>query len=146
MKYIYTGVFFDAAELDKIVDEITKTRLFRMIENPHVTFAFKPSRVNPALFGQEATFEITGYACDGKNQGVQVFMRVSKSSELMHEFNLIQNPHITISVAEDGKPVDTGKMTFKPFYVESEPLTITGKYGGFCNGKVYYGEESNNDK
>ena len=144
MKYIYTGVFFDAAELDKIVDEITKTRLFRLIENPHVTFAFKPSRVNPDLFGQKAEFVIVGYACDGKNQGLQVAMRVSESMALYQEFRLIGNPHITVSVSEDGKPVDTGNMTFKPLFNE---LIISGTYGGFCNGKVYYGkEESNNDK
>lgn len=56
----------------------------------------------------------------------------------MHEFNLIQNPHITISVAEDGKPVDTGKMTFKPL---PEPLTIKGKYGGFISGGLYDGRK-----
>ena len=133
--YIYTGVFFDYNELQALVDKITQTRLFRSINNPHVTFAFRPSRINPALLGQKAEFEIIGYACDGKNQGLQVTMRVSGSTELYQEFRLIENPHITVSVSEDGKPVDTGKMTF---IRTLEPLTITGRYGGFVDGKVVF--------
>lgn len=142
MKYIYTGVFFDQEELQNVIDKITKTRLYRVIDNPHITFAFRPSKIDPALFGKKATFNIIGYACDENNQGVSVYLHVTESSELLKEFLTISNPHVTISVSEIGKPVNTGKLDFIPLNrINSElvgNLEITGTYGGFIGAKVDY--------
>ena len=142
MAYIYTGVFFYQEELQNAIDKITKTRLYRVIDNPHITFAFRPSRIDPVLFGKKATFNIVGYACDENNQGVSVCLHVTESSELAKEFLAISNPHITISVSEIGKPVNTGKLDFIPLNrINSEivgNLEITGTYGGFIGAKVDY--------
>jgi len=145
MAYIYTGVFFDQEELQNIIDKITKTRLYRVIDNPHITFAFRPSKIDPALFGKKATFNIIGYACDENNQGVSVCLHTTESNDLAKEFFTISNPHITISVSKIGKPVNTGKLDFIPLNrINSElvgSLEITGTYGGFDGAKVDYSSE-----
>ena len=42
-------------------------------------------------------------------------------------------PHITISVGNEGKPVNTKKLLFE----EIKPIEMAGKYGGFTKwGKV----------
>lgn len=130
MRYIYTGVFFKLNDLIKSFDRfINAARLSNTIQNPHVTFTYKPTRVNENLFGIPIKFEVIGYACDGKNQGLQV-RAVTIHNSLQEEYNEIPHPHITISVSEDGKPVDTGKLNFQPV---EKPFYIIGKYGAFTN-------------
>lgn len=133
MKYIYTGVFFELDDLiNKFNNNIHAARLSNTIQNPHVTFTYKPTQVNEDLFGTPTKFEVIGYACDGKNQGFKVRAATIHKS-LRDEYENIENPHITISVSEDGKPVDTGKLDFH--FVE-KPFFITGHYGAFSNEGV----------
>ncbi len=135
MKYIYTGVFFDAAELsEKFAKYVGEETLSNIIKNPHVTFTFKPSSVDTRLLGKEVGFNVTGYACDGKNQGLSVEVSVIHGY-LSSEYQTIKHPHITISVSEDGKPVDTGKLCFTPL---SEPFEIIGRYGVFTDKGAFF--------
>lgn len=128
-KYIYIGIFVDYDTLQKFVnDNITKDRLSRVIEKPHVTFAFRPKEYNPDLIGKLVMLKVVGYACDGRNQGLQVMMEETSNPEILAEFKKIKNPHITLSTSADGKPVDTGKMKFKPI---NNPFYIIGTYDGF---------------
>ena len=128
-KYIYIGIFVDYDTLQKFVnDNITKDRLSRVIEKPHVTFAFRPKEYNPDLIGKLVMLKVVGYACDSKNQGLQVMMEETSNPEILAEFKKIKNPHITLSTSADGKPVDTGKMKFKPI---NNPFYIIGTYDGF---------------
>lgn len=128
-KYIYLGIFVDFITLQMFTNNnITKERLPRPIVNPHVTFAFKPTEYNPDLIGKLAMLKVVGYACDGKNQGLQVEMEESSVPEILAEFKKIENPHITLSVSNEGKPVDTGKLKFEPI---EKPFYIMGTYKGF---------------
>lgn len=141
MKNIYTGVFFDSSELnDLFAKHIRKPKLSNVIENPHVTFTFKPTDVMYGLLGTPIRFDVIGYACDGVNQGLQV-----KTSDnmwwdkrhvpLFDEYQTIENPCITISVSEDGRPVDTGNLEFEPL---SEPFEIVGDYGIFTDKGILF--------
>ena len=136
MKYIYTGVFFDLSELSnkfvKFASFIEEETLSNIIKNPHVTFTYKPKDVRKDLLGKPARFRVIGYACDGKNQGLQVEV-LSIHSSLLSEYGTIKVPHITISVSEDGRPVDTGKLDFKPISV---PFEVVGTYGAFTDEGV----------
>ena len=135
MKYIYTGVFFDSSELaHEFGVFIGKKTLSNIIENPHVTFTYKPkdADVKEDLFGVPVKFKVVGYACDGKNQGLQVDV-LAMNGSLESEYNSIKAPHITISVSEDGRPVDTGKLNFEPV---STPFVLVGHYGAFTNKGV----------
>ena len=128
-KYIYIGIFVDFINLQMFTnDNITKERFPRLIMKPHVTFAFRPTEYNPDLIGKLAMLKVVGYACDGKNQGLQVMMEETSNPEILAEFKKIKNPHITLSTSEDGKPVDTGKMKFEPI---DNPFYIIGTYDGF---------------
>jgi len=128
-KYIYIGIFVDYDTLQKFVnDNITKDKLSRVIDKPHVTFAFRPKEYNPDLIGKLVMLKVVGYACDGKNQGLQIEMDNTSIPEILAEFKKIKNPHITLSTSEDGKPVDTGKMKFEPI---DNPFYIMGTYDGF---------------
>lgn len=128
-KYIYIGIFVDFINLQMFTnDNITKERLPRLIMKPHVTFAFRPTEYNPDLIGKLAMLKVVGYACDGKNQGLQVMMEETSNPEILAEFKKIKNPHITLSTSEDGKPVDTGKMKFEPI---DNPFYIMDTYDGF---------------
>ena len=57
--------------------------------------------------GKKAVVEVVGYANGGKNEGVLVKVK-AEDPQLQELFEKeVKVPHITISVAEDGKPVDT---------------------------------------
>lgn len=137
MKYIYTGVFFDAAELsEKFAKYVGEETLSNIIKNPHVTFTFRPNSVDTSLLGKPVCFTVTGYACDGKNQGLSVEVSLIPAG-LSSEYQTIKHPHITISVSEDGKPVDTSKLCFTPL---SESFEIVGKYGVFTDAGILFGD------
>ena len=135
MKYIYTGVFFNATELsEKFAKYVGEETLSNIIKNPHVTFTFRPDSVDTSLLGKPVCFTVTGYACDGKNQGLGVEVSLIHAG-LSSEYQTIKHPHITISVSEDGKPVDTGKLCFTPL---PESFEIVGKYGIFTDIGVLF--------
>lgn len=120
---IYIGVFFKA---QNIYAKITPA-LSNKIDNPHVTVRFRPESVDKRLFGSEVAANVVGYACDGRNEGWKVELR-SDNVSLQELLDRIAVPHITISVSEDGQPVDTAKLNFRavtPFAIAN------GKFGGF---------------
>lgn len=132
---IYIGAFVDKKELLKAAETVSKNRLQRVIDNPHVTFKFKPQSVDKTLFGETVEITIIGYANDGKNEGFKVSV-TSNNPELSKMIEAIPTPHITISVAENGKPVDTGFLNFKNIHC---PIKITGTFGGFTPSGVIFG-------
>lgn len=141
MKNIYTGVFFDSSELNDLFEKhIGKPKLSNVIKNPHVTFTYKPTEVMFGLLGTPIRFDVIGYACDGVNQGLQVKISDNmwwdkRHAPLFDECQTIENPHITISVSEDGKPVDTNKLVFEPIPI---PFEIVGDYGVFTDEGIFF--------
>lgn len=131
-KIIYTGVFFDASALYAAMNKhLPRKKLHRQIENPHVTVQYKPRDVNTSLFGQEVEFTVTGYAVDGRNEGVAVqFSKDGLPQVLCELLEGIKVPHITFSVSKDGKPVDTGRLQFHA----CQPFKIRGTYQPFYAG------------
>jgi len=132
---IYIGAFVNKKELLKVAETVSKNRLQRVIDNPHVTFKFKPQSVDKTLFGETVEITIIGYANDGKNEGFKVSV-ASNNPELSKMIEAIPTPHITISVSENGKPVDTGFLNFKNI---RHPIKITGTFGGFTPSGVIFG-------
>lgn len=121
----YIGCFFDREQVMRLAEKQRPERLFRPIVYPHVTFAYRPAEVPTALFGRRVTLQVVGYACDGKNEAFAVaFDRLPP--ELMPLAGAIACPHITLSVAADAEPVDSGRLTFQPI----APFTLEGVFGG----------------
>ena len=126
MNVIYTGVFLDSP----IIGELNN-----VIKYQHVTHQFRPdaSEINPSFFGKKVLISITGYANNGTNEGYLVYLSCGDEN-LLAELKKIKTPHITASVSDSGKPVDTAKLDFRPFHGE-----IIGTYGAFCSdGRVHF--------
>lgn len=127
---IYTGIFFDAAEVEKKYSEnLTRNKLAKAIPNPHVTVKFRPKKVNDALFGIPVKVTVVGYASDGENEGVAV--QISEEGlpqEFVELLREIPRPHITLSISNTGRSVNTARLDFKP----CQQFTLTGKYQPFC--------------
>jgi len=125
MKPVYLGVFVDPSITEGCA-------LSRRIEHPHITLLFKPSCNHDDLLGEDVTIEICGYANNGTNEGflVSAFCENRKVQDMLDAIAL---PHITLSVSENGLPVDTARLHFKP----CEHFTIHGTVGYFLkSGKV----------
>lgn len=126
-KIIYTGLFIDK----KTFYDHFSAKLAKEIEYPHATVFFKPkgSEVHQELFGEKAMITITGYGCDENNEGFSVKIN-AKNPALQKLCDDILVPHITISVSEDGKPVDTGKLEFET----REQVSLEATFGAFTTG------------
>ncbi len=126
MEYRYIGCFIESEALHAAIAHLPAKRLFRVIAHPHVTFAYMPAQVDRSLFGQKLTVTVTGYGCDGKNEGLYVSVH-AKHAALQAMADAIAVPHITVSVSETGKPVDTAQLEFLP----TSPFSLTGIFGGY---------------
>lgn len=124
--FIYIGCFFQREEFYSAVAGIRKNMLEREIADPHVTFKYKPESVDTALFGAPVKAVVTGYANDGKNEGVSVRLSCTVP-EIQKMTDGIAVPHVTIALSGNGEPVDTKKLDFLPV----PPVEITGLFGGY---------------
>ncbi|SDB15025.1 hypothetical protein [Eubacterium oxidoreducens] len=112
---IYEGFF---------LDEPLKGSLDKVVINQHITTNFRPYCPKKDMYGLKGKFEVIGYANDGKNEGYLVRPYSLWSSALCGK---IKTPHITLSVSEKGKPVDTAKLKFRP----CERKVVTATFGAF---------------
>ena len=121
MNIIYEG-FFIINELD--------SRLEKDIENKHITTEYRPKKSHEHLYGERATFAITGYGCDGQNEGYSVTLLSCDNEELVNLFNQIPVPHITLSVSREGRPKDTCNLTFEDYRSNTIIKTVLGGFNG----------------
>lgn len=128
-KVIYTGAFIDSKELERKLEEhgIERTKLWRQIRDTHVTFRFRPADVDESLFGLPVDIRVIGYGVNPQNEGLLV--EVTCANETVQKLcDQVEVPHITLSVSEDGKPVNTRYVDFAPV---KRPFTIRGVYDAF---------------
>lgn len=129
-KVVYTGVFVDSKDLTHKLSMhgVKRTKLWREIPNTHVTFQYRPETVDESLFGSPVDIRVVGYGANSQNEGllVEIFCHNEKVQEIFCEH--VEVPHITLSVSEDGKPVNTRYVDF--FQIE-DPFTIQGVYDAF---------------
>lgn len=110
------------------------------IPDQHITMAYRPDadkfkEVLPFV-GTTQQFEIIGYGNDGKNEGFLVELKSHVP------YYGAEQQHITLSVSQDGKPVDTFKLDFNkpipPEYGINIGDVLDGQVGVFTsNGPVY---------
>ena len=128
-KVIYQGMFFDDKTMEKLLQMEGSKGLPKKIKDMHVTFAYLPKELLPkAIVGQEYEIEVIGFGCDGKNCGFEVKL----PNSLTEIYKGAEKVHITTSLNEGSKAVDTGKLDFVPL---GESVRITGKMGVFKEGK-----------
>ena len=119
MKAIYCGVFIDK-DSARTLSEAQKVKLSKPIQNMHCTFVFRPSRADEIAFnnaiGTYTKLKVIAYGNSGENSGFMVEI----PDNLKHLYKGCANPHITVSIADNGRAVNTGYIDFnaiEPFYV-----------------------------
>lgn len=125
-KIEYIGIFFEADKFYEIENVKAYQRLFRTIDFPHVTVKYKPDEIPLEFFGQKVVIKCVGYGKDEENEAFFVeFVEYPDGMEdLIKE---IQVPHITLSVSEKGKAVNSGSLEFSDI---AEPFCVEGVFGG----------------
>lgn len=124
MSVVYEA-FFVQGSLD--------SKLAKDIEFKHITTEFKPAKSHEHLYGQQATFVVTGYGNDEVNEGYKVKLVSCESDELRDLYEAIPIPHITLSVSPEGKAVNTKNLDFGP----TDEFTVLTKFGGFLGKPIY---------
>jgi hypothetical protein len=116
------------------------------IPYPHVTFYYNGGKVDATakkiidecidFIGENATVKGDAYGNDGKNEGIAVEI----CSGCKIPYYGAETPHITISLAEGAKAVDTAFLNFSR--INFTPFIITGKIGFFMeDGTIAYSIE-----
>jgi len=140
MKVIYEGIFIAKEEILAIAEKHGE-RLAKVIEHPHVTTRFKPIYTMNSLYGTPCDIIITAHGCNGKNEGFKVHV-VSDDEAINRMVGQVEHPHITISVSEDGKPVDTAKLvSSRKMRRCKEVVKVKGVFGAFTPEGVITGME-----
>lgn len=111
---LYEGFFFNLDEDELMFSPWVNAKLEHRIDNPHITVYYKPSQEHENYYGKRGLFELYEYGCDDKNEGYKVRYIKSDSIDVPWLFNLVDIPHVTISVSDDGKPKNTKNLDFKP--------------------------------
>ena len=120
MKPVYWGLF-----LTKNIEGQLPT-----VPNQHVTFGFKTEMPQIPNINDVYDITIIGYGYNETNEGFQVEIPL----ELEKFYNGANVKHITIGVANGGKPVNTANLSFEKI----ESFTVQAKLGYFQNGKVHF--------
>ena len=121
---VYEGFFIN--------EELPHT-LEKDIKDKHITTIFRPKTTNDDLYGITAVFEVIGYGINDDNEGYLVKMMSvnadeEKAKRLWDIYNQIEVPHITLSVSQTGKPINTRYLSFEP----TDSRTLIGIYKGYC--------------
>ena len=134
---VYEGIFFDKDTSD-IIRLIEKEKLEKKVKNLHCTFKFHPKddEIFDELVGKEIEIALVGYGCDGNNSGFQVELpEYIKDYYINYEEDnpeSLKVPHITTSLAEGAKAVDTKNLDFEPL---PKKCIIKGRFGYFIAGR-----------
>lgn len=136
----YMGIFFEEEEVKKI-KAVEPVNLNNQNDSLHCTFKYRPSldeiRAMDEVVGQEITVYLIGYGCDGQNSGFEIafdeaFNQYYFNTEVKDGEVVYKKKHITVSLADGAKPVNTKDLNFERLH---EPIAITGRLGYWIVGK-----------
>lgn len=122
---IYEGFFIDGN---------LNSKLAKNIDNKHVTTEFRPSVTHEYLYGEKVKLRIDAYGNDGENEGLFVNGITTDNLDVLLLFMNVETPHITLSVSENGKPVNTSKIKFSETWNGDEYIDAT--FGAFTGKEV----------
>lgn len=121
---IYWGIFFEKSDI------LTGT-LPNQINNPHVTYGYKAEYPIEKLQGVPVTVDLIGYDNDRVNEAYLV--RIPEWTKEFYTDSGAEQPHITISLSDIGRVVDSGVLVFRPI----TPIQIRGHFGYFDKNGVH---------
>ena len=127
----YVGIFIDANDAEKIMEN-EKSCLAKRPNNFHCTMQYMPKDLKyfNDIMGKEVVIALTGYGNDGENSGysVQLPDEVKKYFLNIDEQGNLKVPHITTSLSDDGKAVNTANLNFEDL---ENPIFVRGRFGAF---------------
>ncbi len=141
-KIVYQAIFINPEDIQKLI-EMQGERLPKEVKNMHCTFKYQPSESEikkfSELLGREIVLRVVGYCSDGKNSGFEIELSPEEEKAYTNAHSVDRGdgvptvqrttPHITVSMQEGAKAVDTGTL---PFSREGfKPFDIHGKAGFF---------------
>lgn len=123
-----------------VTNEIKGT-LKQDIRDKHITTEYQPAITHESLYGAKCRFRVSGYGIDEENEGLLVYLvsvdvhdmkdRENKANELTDLYKSIGKPHITLSISQDGKPVNTKTLNFSENIPKQyKDLVIDTVFGG----------------
>lgn len=139
----YQAIFINPEDVRTLIEKQGE-KLPKVVKEMHCTFKFQPSKEEiekfSELLGKDLTLKVVGYCSDGKNSGYEVELTPEQDKFYTNSHNIDgeivpvverTTPHITVSMKEGAKAVDTGML---PFSREGfEPFIIHGKAGLFTS-------------
>lgn len=130
-KVIYKGFFIDEPSAMLLKEFEGSNRLIKDIPNQHVTFAFRPEELFPlAIMGKSFTLLIVGYGNNGENSG----FKVALPEELIPYYRGADTIHITTSLSETGKAMNTRHLDFTAI----TPFEVTGQLGYYTGKEILF--------
>ena len=140
----YEGIFFKDQETVRLIHSLERKQLPKLYSPLHITFKFRPKgdEIFDEIVGSEIELLIIGYGCDGKNSGFLVKLPDDLEPFFIncdeHNPKKKKLPHITASLSEGAKAVDTKDLVFEPL---EEPIVVTGRFGYKLNGQDFISYE-----
>ena len=119
---IYEGFFINS----KMPGSLSKD-----IENKHVTTEFRPKVTHEELYGSKVILHVSKYGNNGENEGLYVDSIETDNDAIRNLFDNVAVPHITLSVSDSGKPVNTSKINFDKTWNGIDK--ISGTFGCFTD-------------
>ena len=127
----YEGIFFEADMVD-LIHSLETEKLARVNDEIHCTFKYHPTtdEIFNDIVGRTFEVYLIGYGNDGQNSGFEIlFPDELKDYYINYDeqnSNQLKVPHITASLSEGAKAVNTKNLTFKRL---EKPIKITGRFG-----------------
>ena len=125
----YEGIFFETDMVD-LIHSLETEKLEKVNDEIHCTFKYHPT--NDEIFndivGKSFEIYLIGYGNDGQNSGFEILLPKELENYYINydEQNLLKVPHITASLSDGAKALNTQKLKFKPL---EKPIKVIGKFG-----------------
>lgn len=141
----YEGIFFDS-EACYIIHQLESKKLDKVNDEIHCTFKYLPANneIFDEIVGKEFEVYLIGYGNDGQNSGFEVLIPDELKEYYINydEQNpeILKTPHITASLANKAKAVNSKKLNFKKL---EKPIKLIGRFGYWIkeNGNQYVSYE-----
>ncbi|PLS18909.1 hypothetical protein CVD28_00475 [Bacillus sp. M6-12] len=130
-KVIYKGFFLDEESVIRLKEYEGEKRLEKETPNQHITFQFRPEELFPlSVMNKTFSLMVVGYGNNEENSG----FKVALPEELIPYYRGADVIHVTTSLSENGKAMNTRHLNFKAI----TPFEITGQLGYYTGKEILF--------
>ena len=127
----YEAIFLDEESVN-LIHQLEKNKLDRVNDEIHLTLKYKPNdnEIFNDVVGKTFELYLIGYGNDGINAGFEIELSEELKPYYINydedDSSIIKIPHITSSLKEDAKAVNTKNIKFVPL---SKKYKVKGRLG-----------------